>query len=131
MPRTVLLSIKPEYVSKILNGEKYYEFRRTLFRDRSIDRVIIYASSPVQKVVGEFMIGEILSLPIHDLWEKTCHGAGITWEIFSSYFYGKDECNAIEIADVTRYPSPQSLEMASGLKSPPQSFAYIKSAEYP
>lgn len=27
-----MLSIKPEYVERILSGEKTYEFRRTIFR---------------------------------------------------------------------------------------------------
>lgn len=41
----VLLSIKPEFVKKIISGEKKYEFRRKIFK-RDVKIVIIYASYP-------------------------------------------------------------------------------------
>jgi len=50
----VLLSIKPEYAEKILNGEKKYEFRKVLPKNKSITKVIIYATMPIGKVIGEF-----------------------------------------------------------------------------
>jgi hypothetical protein len=54
---SVLLSIKPEFVEKIFSGLKKYEFRRVIFKSKSVSRVVIYASSPVQRVVGEFAVG--------------------------------------------------------------------------
>lgn len=57
----VLLSIKPEFVEKIFDGTKKYEFRKSLFRRNDIKCVIIYASAPIKQVVGEFEIDEILS----------------------------------------------------------------------
>jgi len=52
----VLLSIKPKYAEMILSGEKKYEFRRAIFKKPGISKVVIYASSPVSKVIGEFEI---------------------------------------------------------------------------
>ena len=49
---SILLSIKPEYVEKILKGEKRYEFRRKLCQ-KEVDKIYIYETSPVKKVVGE------------------------------------------------------------------------------
>ena len=56
---TVLLSIKPDYVEKILDGSKKYEFRKIIFND-NIQRIMIYSSSPVKKIVGFFRRGQII-----------------------------------------------------------------------
>lgn len=34
----ILLSIKPQYVEKIISGEKRYEFRKKEFKRRDIDQ---------------------------------------------------------------------------------------------
>lgn len=41
----ILLSIKPEYVEKIIKGEKLFEFRRTVPK-RKVDVVVIYSTFP-------------------------------------------------------------------------------------
>ena len=38
----VILSIKPEFVEKIFSGEKQYEYRKILFKQK-VDTVYIYA----------------------------------------------------------------------------------------
>ena len=57
-----LLSIKPEFVEKIFSGEKRFEFRKSAFR-QDISCVIVYATSPVRRIVGEFEVEEILQAP--------------------------------------------------------------------
>ena len=54
----VILSIKPEFANKIFNGTKKFEFRRTLFKNKEIKMIIVYASAPISKVIGEFEIIE-------------------------------------------------------------------------
>lgn len=66
----VLLSIKPEFASKIFNGTKKYEFRKSIFK-RDVDKVVVYASSPVQRVIGEFTIADIICNDIESLWQLT------------------------------------------------------------
>lgn len=126
MHKTVLLSIKPEFAEKILDGTKTYEFRRTLFKDKDVKTVLIYASSPVQRVIGEFEVEAVLSLPKHDLWHKTHTGGAISRNYFDEYFNGSKICHAICIRNPKRYKHPMILEDASGLNVPPQSFAYVK-----
>ncbi|MBR6125336.1 ASCH domain-containing protein, partial [Candidatus Saccharibacteria bacterium] len=48
---TILLSIKPEYTSRILEGSKKYEFRRSVAK-RKVDRILIYSTAPEMKVVA-------------------------------------------------------------------------------
>ena len=50
----VVLSIKPEFANKIFDGSKKFEFRKVIFKNEKIKTVIVYASSPVQKVIGGF-----------------------------------------------------------------------------
>lgn len=125
MQTKVLLSIKPEFAEKILSGEKRYEFRRTLFRSLSVEKIIIYVSSPVKKVVGEFIIDDILSLEIKELWNKTKADAGISKEYFFQYFSNKEFGYAIKVKYVRKYSKELRIE-DFGFTHPPQSFCYIK-----
>ena len=52
----VLLSIKPEFVDKIFGGKKNFEYRKVIFRKQEIDTVIVYASTPTRRVIGEFKV---------------------------------------------------------------------------
>ncbi len=121
----VLLSIKPEYVSKILSGEKKYEFRKAVFKDPSVRTVVIYATLPVGKVVGEFEIGSILSGSPDSLWRKTRNFSGITRKFFDQYFADRDTAHAIEVKSVVEYEQPIELESLLPHKHPPQSFCYL------
>ena len=67
----VLLSIKPEYAFKIFDGTKKFEFRKVIFKNPDITTVVVYASSPVQQVIGEFEIDDIFSFDPDELWKKT------------------------------------------------------------
>lgn len=55
----LLMSIKPEFVKRILAGEKLYEFRKTIFK-QNVDKVFIYSTDPDKKIVGYFEVGEII-----------------------------------------------------------------------
>ena len=121
----VLLSIKPEFAYRILDGTKKFEFRKTLFKRRDIDRIIIYASYPVQAVIGEFTIGKILTNDIEKIWLETQNGAGITKEYYQEYFSSKNTANAIEVGGYKRYDKPKKLSDFN-LSHAPQSFVYLK-----
>lgn len=121
----VLLSIKPEFGYRILDGTKKFEFRKTLFKRRDIERIIIYASYPIQAVIGEFTIANILTDDVEKIWEKTECGAGITKEYYQEYFSSKDIANAIEVGSYKKYNKPKKLSDFN-LSYAPQSFAYVK-----
>lgn len=122
----ILLSIKPEYAEKILHGEKKYEFRRRIFKDPAIKKVIIYASRPVKKIIGEFEIDCILSLDTHMLWKKTMKYSGIDKSFYDSYFYGKKIGHAIKVKKAKRYSRYLDLEDYN-INQAPQSFMYLSS----
>lgn len=120
----ILLSIKPKYAEKILSGEKKYEFRRAIFKNQSVKKVVIYASSPIQKVIGEFDIECVITLDLNELWESTKSHSGIDKKYYDSYFSGKEVGHAIKVKKTKRYRKHQDLNDFDILY-PPQSFCYL------
>ncbi|PLV53276.1 ASCH domain-containing protein [Erwinia sp. B116] len=121
----VLLSIKPEYVNKILSGEKKFEFRKVNFSKKGITKVLIYATKPVGKLVGEFEVKEIHQGSPDCIWNITQYFAGIDKKYFDSYYQGRDKAVAIAIGEVNIYKKPIDLDSLGGKITPPQSFCYI------
>lgn len=122
----VLLSIKPEFAEKIFDGSKQYEFRRTIFKNKDIKKVVVYASFPVQKVIGEFEIEHIIKENLECLWEQTKTDSGISEELFFKYFTNKKEGFAIKIINTIKYTRPKCIK-ADFNATPPQSFLYLQS----
>ena len=120
----VVLSIKPEFAFKIFDGTKQFEFRKAIFKNPDVNKIIVYASSPVQQVIGEFEIDEILKFEKNKLWELTSEASGITEHFFFKYFEEKVDGYAIKIKNTKRYNIPKSLKRDFNLL-PPQSFAYF------
>lgn len=124
----VLLSIKPKYVSAILNGTKKYEFRKQIYRDRSRGIVFIYSSSPTKKIVACFRPGEIVEGHPDYLWEQFWDVSGIEEEAFFEYFAGREIGYAIRIDELERFGTPIDPHEIFDRFVPPQSFRYV---DYP
>ncbi len=119
----VVLSIKPEFAFKIFDGTKKFEFRKSIFKNEKIKTIIVYASSPVQKVIGEFEIEEVLNHDLSTLWDLTQEFSGISKKFYYEYFTNKEQGFAIKIKKTRKYRTPKCLRADFNL-SPPQSFAY-------
>lgn len=120
----VLLSIKPEFAERIFDGSKKFEFRRSIFKNPNITTVVVYASSPVQRVIGEFEIEMVLRASPQTLWKKTKKHSGITEEFFFDYFSEREEGFAIKVKKTRRFRKPRCLRSSYDV-SPPQSFCYV------
>ncbi|MCC3372228.1 ASCH domain-containing protein [Cohnella sp. REN36] len=120
----VLLSIKPEFIDLIVSGEKQYEFRRTIFKRKDVSTIIVYATTPVSRVVGEFEVDYILCKDVNSLWEETKSFAGVDEDFFFNYFNNKEMGYAIKIKNYNQYPEHKKL-IDIYQSPPPQSFAYI------
>ncbi|MGY4689325.1 ASCH domain-containing protein [Salibacterium sp. K-3] len=121
----VLLSIRPEYVEKIFNGDKQYEYRRNIFKNQDVDTIIVYSTKPEGKIVGELLIEKILIEDIESLWEQTKLFSGITYDFFKKYFHNKEKGYAIKIKKVIKYDQPLSpFEKIDNFHAP-QSFSYV------
>jgi predicted transcriptional regulator len=121
----VLLSIKPEFALKIFDGSKRYEYRRAIFKNQEVSRVIVYASDPIKQIIGEFEIEDILHEEPQSLWVKTKHHAGISEKRFFNYFINKSKGYAIKVKATRVYNDPLSLSSFM-ISSPPQSYVYLR-----
>ena len=120
----VLLSIKPEFVERIFAGTKCFEFRRRAF-GRAVSTVVVYATRPVGKIVGEFDVETILADSPPELWDKTAEYSGITRAFFDAYYEGRDVAYALKISSYRLYPEPIDPEEMFEDFTPPQSYMYV------
>lgn len=120
----VVLSIKPEFAFKIFDGSKKFEFRKAIFKNTNVKSVIVYASSPVQQVIGEFEIEDILNYDLQTLWEITQEHSGISEDFYYKYFANREHGYAIKIKKTKKYRIPKCLKEDFNIL-PPQSFAYL------
>ena len=121
----VLLSIRPKYADLIMNGEKRYELRKSIFRREDIDKVYIYSTSPIKKVVGSFIIEDIIEEHPKRLWEKCREHSGLTEREFFRYFNGKKRGFAIKIKGLEKFNDPIDPRDIFPNFVPPQSFYYV------
>lgn len=121
----VLLSIKPEYAEKILEGKKLFEFRKSIPKAPDVTTIVIYATLPVGKVIGEFDIDDVLSDKPNILWTQTAEHAGISKKFFQDYFKGRKTAHAIKVREARRYKRPIEIYSLLGHHTPPQSFCYL------
>ncbi len=121
----VLLSIRPEFAFKIFNGSKRYEYRRSIFKQKTVTTILVYVSAPVQRVVGEFEIGGIIQDQPLELWARTKEYSGISKKGFLEYFSNRTQGYAILVKNPKIYVEPFRLDRLKVL-SPPQSFVYLR-----
>lgn len=122
----VLLSIKPEFVEEIINGHKRFEYRKSIFKRSDVSTVVVYATKPYGKVVGEFEIETIIQDRPANIWNQTKDYSGTSKKFFNEYFAGRETGFAIQIKKFTAYENPVSLNYFSdNIKTAPQSFCYI------
>ena len=119
----ILLSINPEHVDNILTGKKLYEFRKIQCKEK-IDKIVIYSTFPVMKVVGEADVDDVIVDKPESVWDITSEYSGITKLFFDKYYKNKDKAVAYKLSNVIKYEQPKSLSNY-GIKCAPQSFVYI------
>lgn len=120
----IILSIKPEFAEKILNGEKLFEFRKQVPRQK-VSWVFIYASSPFKKIIGRFRVNNILNGTPEEIWEKCGSQGGIDQDRFFAYCGDNVTIYGLEISNVIKIEPPlDPYEQQEGFTAP-QSFAYF------
>ena len=116
----LIISIKPEFVNKIISGEKKYEFRRRIYK-KEVEKIYIYQTLPNSGIIGYFTPGKIIKDTPANLWNNLKDLSGTSEEFFMSYFHDKSEGHAIEIENLVVFEKPLA---DSDIKAP-QSYKYI------
>ena len=119
----IILSIKPEFVEKIFSGEKKYEYRKILFKHK-VDKVYIYASRPISKIVGEFKVEDIICDTPEHVWALTKKQSGVSRNFYDKYYNGKEKAVAYILGKVKKYDNEKQLSDFH-INVPPQSYFYL------
>ena len=106
-----------------MNGDKIYEFRKTQCK-KKVDKIVIYSTSPVMKVVGEADVADILIDDPQTIWKITEKKSGIEKDFFDMYYAGKNQAIAYKLKHIIQYDIPKDL-CEYGIKTAPQSFCYM------
>jgi predicted transcriptional regulator len=88
-PKDFLVSVRPQYAMKILDGEKTVELRRRFPDSHSVGAtVFLYSSSPICALVGRAKIRDVQKLSVSELWKEHADAACISRKDFYRYFSG-------------------------------------------
>ncbi len=125
----VLLSIRPEYVKHIIEGTKKVEFRKKIFSD-SVQKVVVYSSSPQKRIVGYFKVTKIRVNAPSEIWNRYEGVAGISKENYEDYYKNSKWAYAIEIDRFFGFKEPLNPQEHDSSFRPPQSFCYVDNVEF-
>lgn len=120
-----ILSIKPRFIEEIVAGNKRFEFRKSVFK-QPVEKVYVYASAPICRIIGEFQPVDVITGAPGDVWKETNKYSGITKKFFDEYYRGRKTAFAIVIQNFVNYEHPVNLP--KGLRAP-QNYCYVESIE--
>jgi predicted transcriptional regulator len=124
--RVALMAIHPEYADAILDGRKVVEFRKRSPAP-DINSVLIYATSPVQRIVGEFGIDRVVRGTPIEIWRTFGEGGSIARLDFDRYYQNSKTAVALVVRWARRLDSAVPLSALTPTPTVPQSFSYVLS----
>lgn len=128
MTKVLLISVKPEFASKILCGEKQIELRKSSPDISPGDTVIIYSTQPEKAVLGSCVVKEVIRHSPDYLWRKYSSKLGIDRKRYFEYFDRCEVAVGIVFSAFNRYDNKiplDSIRKAFPGFSPPQTFKYL------
>jgi predicted transcriptional regulator len=128
MSSAAILSIKPQYADRILDGSKTIELRRSSMGLKRGDVVLVYVSSPEQKLAFWFRVAEVERLPVDEMWRRHAEHLGIPKPDFDAYFAGANAAVGLHVGQVCRLDPPIPLSTIQQLVPgfvPPQGMIWL------
>ena len=123
--RVALMAMHPQYANAILDGTKQVEFRkRRLASDVGV--VLIYATSPVRRIVGLFTVEDVVAAAPKQLWDQFAQIGGVDEADFHNYFGDSDVGVGLVVKRAYRLPDAVALDCIEPTPTPPQSFSYLR-----
>ncbi|MGV8056925.1 MAG: ASCH domain-containing protein [Smithellaceae bacterium] len=133
MPNKMLImSIKPEYLKKILSGIKSIELRKVKPNVSKGDLIVFYASSPQKAICGAATVLSISEDSPSAVWNAYSDKLGIEKVKYDSYFGNREKAYAIILDIVWEYLQPVHLDKLREARAdfmPPQSFRYLSDSD--
>ncbi len=127
--KSAIISIRPQYIDKILAGEKTVEIRKRPIRMAPGTLLWLYATRPYGCIAGMCTVKAVLRSHPDEIWESYSNETGISYDTFVSYVNGAEKITAITLDTIK--PVDQSMTLQDIRKQiqifhPPQFFSYIE-----
>lgn len=129
MVQVYVMSIKEEYGLNLLNRKSGWEYRRKKSKIQKGDKIILYATAPSKKLIGEFIVGEILIGSPEDIWEKTKRGICYKKEEVVPYLESGKFPIAFQVTKPKKY-QPEILASSILNFNPPMSYCKAPESLY-
>lgn len=124
MKKKCIMAIKPEFYNKIKGKEKTVEYRKVA--PQGVDKILLYVSSPISKILGQIEIETIIKNNIEEIWDSTKDLGGINKDIFLNYCKNKATIYAIYIKSFTEFETPIFLKKSQV----PQNYYFLTDEEF-
>jgi predicted transcriptional regulator len=125
----LIISVKPEYAEKILNGQKTIELRKCAPKKVGKDGyILIYVTAPIKELWGIYKIENIIKEKPNTLWKNFGEQTGITKQEFNNYYKENKSAFGIQLLEVKNlFKHSIKLENLKNLIPgfmPPQTYSY-------
>jgi predicted transcriptional regulator len=120
----MLLNLRAEEARAILGGRIRVAIRGCVSSRWSGCRVVLYAGTPIDGLVGEAHVAQVVSGAPQDVWASFGAALGCSRSWFDASAAGRHRISAIVLSQVTPYPRPVPRKDAEhlvgvGLRVPP------------
>lgn len=88
--RLALIPLLPQYWDMYRDGSKIWELRKVTHSPRGVDGLIIYATAPVSRIVGEVDLISTHVGYIDTVWDVVKDGCGITRKQYDLYYQDQE-----------------------------------------
>lgn len=134
MSSAVILSIKPEYARRIMDGSKKIELRRSPMGLEPEDVILVYVSAPEQQFAFWFRVARVETLPVDEMWNLHKPELGIEADAYFEYFANSKTAIGLHIGEVRRLAPCVTLRKVREFMPefvPPQGFIKLRELEGP
>jgi predicted transcriptional regulator len=126
--RVLLISVRPEFAARILDGSKTVELRRQLPKLRPGDLLALYITAPIKKLVATLRVAAVQSGSPQRLWRVVADYAAVSRQEYDAYFTGAKVAVAIFFSHVRQrheaLPLSKLRQLIDGFTAP-RSYRYL------
>jgi predicted transcriptional regulator len=125
----LLLSVRPTFARRILDGTKTVELRRIRPQAVPGQHVLIYSSAPTMALLASAMVDRLETRSPGSLWNHVSVAAGVSRAEYEAYFRDADRATAIWLTDVVEFVRPIPLDELRERWPwfrPPQSYCFLR-----
>ena len=123
--QTIMISISPNESEQLFDNGRSVVFFKVAPK-YPVEKVLVYVTSPIQKVIGEFDLLKIDVNSVNSSWNKYRSSSVISSrKEYLEYFSSHKEAHALLASKVYKYRRPKDLA-SFNMKKGPSGFTYLK-----